>query len=176
VARYLLSSRTVLDIIQRNGKPGEQWLKAVTAAYRVTAQDVCISAVTPMSVRGEIDRRIDETKAGQVDKDFSLDDLLQMRRNADAFFDEYAGENRIVEISADVADRWGDLLDQRLTYTDATTGKSQDIGSVLKLEIATAIVGRKGISFTYVERAQACHGGIGGLRVEDPTVPVKAPK
>lgn len=176
MARYLLSSRTVLDIIQRKGRPGEQWLKAATAAYRMTAQDVCISAVTPMSVRGEIDRRIAETRAGEVDKDFSLDDLLQMRRNAEAFFEEHAGENRIVEISAAVADRWGDLLDQSLTYADPATGKPQAIGSVLKLEIATAIVGRKGISFTYVERAQACHGGIGGLRVEDPTLPVKGPQ
>jgi hypothetical protein len=175
VARYLLSSRTVLDILQRNGKPGERWLQAVTAAYRVMAQDVCVSAVTPMSVRGEIDRRIAETKAGAGDRDFSHDSLLLMRRNAADFFDEYAVENRIVEISAAIADRWGDLLDQRFIYTDAT-GQPQDIGSVLKLEFATAIIGRKGIPFTYVERAQTCHGQIEGLRVEDPTVPVGAPR
>ena len=171
MARYLLSSRTMLDIIQRKGQPGEKWLNAA-AKRGITAADICISAVCPMALRVEIERLIEKERKNKEEKtgktDFSLDDLRIMQRNSHEFIQEYAKDNRVIEASMSVADRWGDLLDQELEYLDLATNKPFLIGSVQKLEIATAIVGRHDIGFTYVERAQDVHRHINGLVVEDP--------
>jgi len=171
MARYLLSSRTLLDIIQRKGQPGEVWLSAKVKQHGLIARDICVSAVAPMAVPREIDRRIASMKGGTPDPHFTLDDLHRMRRNADAMFREFGAKDRIVAITAPVAERWGDLLDQAIEYVDPQ-GSRYKIGSVQKLEIATAIVGRDHIPYAYVERAQVSHGGIDGLTVEDPTVPI----
>lgn len=173
MARFLLSSRTLLDIIQRKGEPGELWLSAKVKQHQLIINDICISAIAPMAVPREIDRRIALTKSGQPDPHFSLDDLLKMRRNADAVFRDFAAKNRIVAMTAPIAERWGDLLDQEFEYVDPQ-GARYKIGSVQKLEIATAIVGRNHIPFAFVDRLQAVHAGIDGLTVEDPTVPIAA--
>jgi len=170
MARYLLSSRTVLDIIQRKGEPGEAWLAAAAAQRDVIARDLCISAVTPMAVRRELNRRIALIQAGTPDPDFSHDDLIQMGRNAEALFREYGAEDRIVPMTASIATRWGELLDQKINYVDSED-REYPIGSVQKLEIATAIVGRNDIPYVYVEREQKAHAGLNGLVVEDPTRP-----
>lgn len=169
--RYLLSSRTVLDIIQKKGQPGEVWLSQTSKTKGLIARDVCIAAAAPMSIGREIDRRIAAWKAGQSDPDFSLDDLQQMHRNADVLFRDYASDDRIVPMTAPIAARWGDLLDQKIDYIGAD-GKPYGIGSVQKLEVATAIIGRDHIPYVYVERAQPSLAGINGLVVEDPTLPV----
>lgn len=170
MARYLLSSRTFLDIIQHKEQPGETWLTAAASQHGVMARDLCISAVTPMAVRRELARRIALIKAGTPDPDFSHDDLIQMNRNAETLFRDYGGEDRIVPMTASIATRWGDLLDQKIEYLDAN-GTPYAIGSVQKLEIATAIVGRNDIPYVYVERGQKAHAGLNGLVVEDPTRP-----
>lgn len=168
MARYLLSSRTILDITQRKGQPGERWLTAAARTHNVIARDLCISAVTPMAVRRELTRRIASLQSGTRDPHFSHDDLLQMARNAEALWREFAAEDRIVPMTAQIATRWGELLDQAIDYVDAD-GTVYQIGSVQKLEIATAIVGRGDIGYVYVERAQASHADLNGLAVEDPT-------
>jgi hypothetical protein len=138
----------------------------------VIARDLCISAVTPMAVRRELSRRIALIQGGTRDPHFSHDDLFQMTRNAEGLWREFAAEDRIIPMTAQIATRWGDLLDQAIDYVDANNATYQ-IGSVQKLEIATAIVGRGDIGYVYVERAQASHNCINGLAVEDPTSSVQ---
>lgn len=166
--RYLLSSRTVLDVVQRKRQPGEVWLSRAVKTHGLIARDVCIAAATPMSVRRELDRRIAGWKADRPDPHFTLDDLHLMRRNGDVLFRDFAGDDRLVPMTAAIADRWGDLLDQSIEYADAD-GAPYGIGSVQKLEIATAIVGRNDIPYAYVERAHPSLARINGLVVEDPT-------
>lgn len=171
MARYLLSSRTVLDVIQHKGQPGEVWLAAAASQRGVIARDLCISAVTPMAVRRELEQRIARIKAGTPDPDFLHDDLIQMGRNADTLFRDYGSEDRIVPMTASIATRWGDLLDQKIEYL-SPQGEIYAIGSVQKLEIATAIIGRNDISYDYVEREQEVHANLNGLVVTDPTRPL----
>lgn len=175
MARYLLSSRTVLDIIQRKGRAGELWLSAAVGQRGLISRDVCISAVTPMAVRRELKRRIELLKGGAADPDFSLDDLLVMTRNAETFFRDYGGDKRVVAMTASIAERWGDLLEQSILFSDSD-GSIYPIGSVQKLEIATAIVGRDDIPFAYVERAQKALVGINGLVLEDVGTTITASK
>lgn len=170
--RYLLSARTVLDILQKKGRPGEVWLAAATRKFQLSSLDVYVSAVTPMLVQGEIDAMIADDRAGKPRPGFSLDDLRIMRANSKNFFDDYAARERIVAVSQRIADRWGDLLDRSLVYRDPETGVPAALGSVLKLEIATAIIGLNHIQLFYVERRQDWHQEINGLRVVDPTEPV----
>jgi hypothetical protein len=155
----------VLDIVQKRQQPGELWLRAAVRKHGLIARDVCISAVTPMAVRRELARRVALIKGGSPDPLFSHDDLLQMTRNTDLLIRDYAGDDRIIPISSAIADRWGDLLEQKIEYQD-DAGETYAIGSVQKLEIATAIVGRDNIGYLYVERAQNAFVGINGLVIE----------
>lgn len=163
----------MLDIVQRQGQAGEVWLKAAAKRPGLVARDICVSAVTPMAVRRELVRRLAQIKAGEPDPIFTHDDLLQMQRNAEKLFQDFAADNRIAPITDAVAERWGDLLEQTITYVDAQ-GRSSPIGSVQKLEIANAIVGRDHIPYTYIERLQTAHASLNGLRVEDPTTAAPA--
>ncbi len=80
---------------------------------------------------------------------------------------DFAKRERIVPIDTEVADRWGWLLDMEIEYI-AATGKPYLIGSAQKVEIATAIVGRRGIPFVYVDYFQKSHSEIDDLDVLNP--------
>lgn len=162
----------MLDIVQGKAQPGQQWLDAASQRG-VTTTDICIGAVCPMALRYQIELLIEEAKNNpdKSSQGFSLDDLKIMQRNAQQVIGAFESEGRIIDASAQVADRWGDLLDQTIEYRDSTTGAPYSIGSVQKLEIATAIIGRNGIGFSYVEREQPGHKDINGLVIVDPTKP-----
>ena len=163
MARYLLSSNAVLDIVRKQGKPAQRWLEAVTAAG-TDARDVCISAVVPMNVLGLLEMKIAEARAGASKSLPALRDLEENFRN---YVLDLAADDRIVPMDHHIAERWGILLNSEITYVDAE-GRPYSIGSAEKLEIATAIVGRHGIPFVYVTQKQAAHADLPGLVVESP--------
>ena len=160
---YLLSSQSVLDIVKRLNLPAERWLEAA-ASRSLYEDDICISAVVPMTVMHTIDMEI---AAARKSKDAALASLGKMKTNAQRFLAAYQQNDRIVAMDQRIAARWGDLLDMIITYADPD-GVAYEIESSEKVELATASIGRDGRGFVYVDRRQDAHQSIPDLVVECP--------
>ncbi|MGZ8284324.1 MAG: hypothetical protein ACXW27_07395 [Allosphingosinicella sp.] len=163
--RYLLSSQAFLDICRRQGKPAEKWLERVRRDG-VDARDVCISAVAPMNALGLIAAMIARERAGGAASK-ALPHLRRLETNVREFVRDLAEDDCIVPMDHHIAEQWGVLLDTEIAYVEPD-GRSEEIGSAAKLEIATAIVGRHGIPFTYVIEEQAAYADLPGLLLESP--------
>ncbi len=160
---YLLSSQSVLDIVKRLGLPAERWLEAATSRG-LYEDDICISAVVPMTVTHTIDMEIAAARAA---RDPTLASLGKMKTNAQRFLAAFQQNDRIVAMDQRIAVRWGDLLDMTITYADPN-GVAYEIESSEKVELATASIGRDGRGFVYVDRRQTAHEAIPDLVVECP--------
>jgi hypothetical protein len=169
VTPFLLSSQSVLDIVKRLNLPAERWLEAA-ASRGLYEDDICISAVVPMTVLHEIDTGI---AAARNKKSNTLASLTTMRANAQKFLAAFQQQDRIVSMDHRIAERWGDLLDMELTYADPYRAPYK-VGSSEKVELATASIGRAGHGFVYVDRRQDAHQLVPGLVVECPFEFVKA--
>ena len=163
MTQYLLSSQSVLDIVKRLNLPAERWLEAA-ASRGLYEDDICISAVVPMTVMHKIDMDI---AAARMARDETLAGLGIMKKNARLFLDAYQESDRIVPMDQGIAARWGDLLDMTLTYADPD-GVAYEVESSEKVELATASIGRDGRGFVYVDRRQTAHQTIPDLVVECP--------
>lgn len=172
MARYILSSRTLLDIIQHKGLSGEQWLRNISNRPDVQEGDICLSAVTPMNVERQLDKMVLALRAGEECGGFTLNDCATLQANLTRFVASLEKSERIVPISCAIARKWGVLMDQRIEFIDQEN-QTYDIGSAQKLEIATAIIGRNRITYKYVERKQPGFDGISDLSWEDPGLPVR---
>ena len=152
MAAYLLSSQTVLDIAKKLNLPAERWLRAA-AERRIIENDLCISAVVPMTVMHTVDLWISEARRRRGG---NLAALGAMKRNAERFLGGFMQNERIIPMDHKIAERWGDLLDMDLVFADEDGG-TYGAGSAEKVELATASVGRDGRPFIYVDRLQDAH-------------------
>jgi predicted nucleic acid-binding protein len=164
VARYLLSSQSLLDIARRQGRPAEKWLESATE-QGVDARDVCISAVAPMNVLGLVQAEIAKAAASRTPS--ALLAWRTLEDNIRNYVLDLAADDRIVPMDHHIAERWGILLDCEIQYIDPA-GVPYAIGSAEKLEIATAMIGRHGIPFIYVAEKQDVHATLAELVVESP--------
>ncbi|WP_136661751.1 hypothetical protein [Nitratireductor sp. XY-223] len=160
---YLLSSQSALDIAKRLNLPAERWLEAAVSRG-LYEDDICISAVVPMTVMHTIEMEI---AAARSEKDPTLASLGKLKTNAQRFLAAFQQSDRIVAMDQQIASRWGDLLDMTITYADPN-GVAYEIESAEKVELATASIGRDGRGFVYVERRQSAHRTIPDLVVECP--------
>jgi hypothetical protein len=166
MARYLLSSASIFEIIQNHGLPAEKWLAEVSKRG-ISQIDIYISAVAQTAVRRQL-RLFSEDPARSP---FEPAALMQLSRNATAFFETYENaDDQIVAVDHIIAERWSELLDISIAYL--FDGQPEPIGAVQKIEIATAIVGRHNLSFAFVERAHPDLLKLPGLSIEDPTKPL----
>ena len=166
MSRYLLSSQCVFDVIKRRNLDAELWLKAADARG-VYADDICISAVTPMIIRGQLEQVLSAARAKPETAEYPVPALRDFVDQANRFFEDFARDERIIAMDHRIAARWGDLLDMRITYKDLD-GQSFDLPSATKVEIATALVGRGDFPFVYVDYHQDGHANIPELTVENP--------
>ncbi len=166
MSRYLLSSQCVFDIVKRRNLDAEIWLEA-TDARGIYADDICISAVTPMTIQWELEQAIAAARANPGVADDPVPVLKDFSQQANRFFEDFARDNRIIAMDHKIAARWGDLLDMRITFR-APDGTPFDVASATKVEIATALVGRGDFPLVYVDYHQDGHSEIPGLVVENP--------
>ncbi len=159
---YLLSSQSVLDIVKHQNLPAELWLKAA-ADRGVVEDDICISAVVPMTVLNVIDKQYVKARAEKSD---ALLDLATLRKSAQKFFAALP-QDRIISMDDRIAECWGDLLDVELDFT-RLDGKPDKVGSSEKVELATAKIGLAGHGFTYIDKWKDYHERVEGLVVECP--------
>ena len=121
-----------------------------------------------MSIEQEVNKRINdaaqETSDGGKSRVYELHKLLS---NAKILFKNYVEDQRVINVDGAICERWGWLLETKITFEDQD-GKPYDIGSVQKLEIACAIIGRNNIKFTYVDNARDAAGAISDLVMERP--------
>jgi len=165
VTPFLLSSQSVFDIVKRINLPAERWL-ADAGSRNLYEEDICISAVVPMTVQHAIATEIESARQRNSPE---LAALKILQDNARKFLAAFQQQDRIVSMDHRIAERWGDLLDMKLTGTDPY-GAPNPIGSSEKVELATASIGRDGQGFVYVDRRQEAHDHVPGLVVECPHV------
>ena len=166
MSRYLLSSQSAFDIIKRRNLDAELWLEAADDRD-IYADDICISAVTPMTIRWELEQAIAEARTNPEEAGVPVPVLRDFSRQADRFFEDFARDDRIIAMDHKIAFRWGDLLDMRITF-NAPDGTSYEVTSATKVEIATALVGRGDFPLVYVDYHQDGHACIPDLVVENP--------
>ncbi|MGX5721453.1 hypothetical protein [Shinella zoogloeoides] len=166
---YLLGSQTVLDIAKNLDLPAERWLRAA-GEKRINEDDLCVSAVVPMTVMHTIDMLIHDARK---ERRGNLAALGAMKRNAERFLGGFMQNERIIPMDHRIAERWGELLDMDLVFVDED-GATRSVGSAEKVELATASIGRDGRPFIYVERQQDDHLLIPSLVVECPFAFVQA--
>jgi len=167
MSRYLISTRVLLDLAKPDAENrARQWL--MKASDRDIAEtDLYISAATAMRLPLQIEGDIARAQKGELPPPPTVDQLRLLQRNINKLIGEYEARERIVAMDYSIARRWGGLLDTRLSYREAN-GSVAEIGSVEKVEIATATEGLNGVSFTYVAYAQEAYATIPGLVVETP--------
>ncbi len=163
---FLLSSQTVLDIAKKQNLPAERWLEAATSRG-IYEEDICISAVVPMTVMHTIEQQIAIARKSRSTIEPTVASLGIVKTNAQRFITAFHASDRIVPMDHLIAGRWGDLLNMELVFTDEH-GVTYEVGSSEKIELATASVGRDGLPFVYVDRAQITHSTIPNLDVECP--------
>ena len=166
MSRYLISSQCVFDIIKRRNLDAELWLEAADARG-IYADDICISAVVPMTIQWQLEQTLAAARAQPHVATYPVPLLKDFIDQANSFFEDFAREDRIIAMDHKIARRWGDLLDMRITFTDPS-GKKYDVPSSTKVELATALVGRGDFPFVYVDYHQDGHDIVPGLAVENP--------
>lgn len=166
MARYLLSSQCAFDIIKRRNLDAEIWFETADARG-IYLDEVYISAVTPMTILWQLEQLLAAERANPGSTDFPVPVLKDFIDQANRFFEDFAEEDRIVAMDHKIAERWGDLLDMKITYT-SPDGSPYDVPSAIKVEIATALVGRGDFPLVYVDYHQNGHQQIPKLAVENP--------
>lgn len=166
MSRYLMSSQCVFDVIKRRNLDAELWLEAADSRG-IYADDVCISAVTPMTIRWRLEQALAAARTNPEAADYPVPVLRDFIDQADRLFEDFARDDRIIAMDHRIASRWGDLLDMRITYR-SPDGQPYDVPSATKVEIATALVGRGDFPFVYVDYHQDGHAEIPGLAIENP--------
>ena len=156
MARYLLGTQCLVDIAKQDGLPAQRWLEAA-GRRGIHLSDVYISAVTPMILTRAF-KRAAQTPAHQA-----------IRQACEHLVRRYAQAGQVVPVTREIADRWGDLIDYDLPYTNAS-GETKLFDSHEKLVMATAIEGVDGRPFTLVSRRHDAHRILQplGLQLEDP--------
>lgn len=158
--RYLLSTDCVLDIIKRRNLEAEIWFE--NADRRGIFDDVYISAVTPMIIQKKL------TRPGDVAENEST--LEDFREQADEFFQIFEGfarDSGIIAMDRAIALKWGTLLDMTITFK-TPNGESSEVSSETKVEVATALVGTRGLRYVYVDYYRNWHTEFEKLIVENP--------
>ena len=166
MARYLLSSQCVFDIIKKANLAAEQWMEAADQR-NIYADDICISAVTPMTVLLELEEALAFARQYPDKTKYPVPEIKDFIAQANRFFDDFAQDDRIVPMDHKIASRWGDLLDMRITFTDED-GKPFDVPSATKVELATALIGRGDFPLVYVDYRRDGHDQVPNLSVEHP--------
>lgn len=166
MSRYLLSSQCVFDIVKRRNLDAEIWLEAADARG-IYADDICISAVTPMTIQWELEQAIAAARGNPEAAEIPVPILKDFAQQANRFFEDFARDDRIIAMDHKIASRWGDLLDMRISF-QAPDGSTYDVASATKVEIATALVGRGDFPLVYVDYHQTGHAEVPGLVVENP--------
>ena len=166
MSRYLLSSQCVFDIIKQRNLNAEIWLEAADARG-IYADDIYISAVTPMIILWNLEQAIAAARAKPESAEIPITVLKDFTQQGNRLFEDFARDDRIIAMDHKIASRWGDLLDMPITFA-APNGKPYDVPSATKVEIATALVGRSDFPLVYVDYHQDGHAGIPGLVVENP--------
>lgn len=154
--RYLLSTQALLDVAKQAGLPAQRWLEAA-GARGIQSSDVHISAVSPMILTRAF-RQAEQSPAHDA-----------VRRACESLVKRFAQAGQVVPVTQEIADRWGELLEYELSYTNAA-GESKLFDSHEKLVMATAIEGIDGRPFVLVSRRHPAHGALKplGLQLEDP--------
>ena len=137
MSRYLMSSQCVFDVIKRRNLDAELWLEAADSRG-IYADDVCISAVTPMTIRWRLEQALAAARTNPEAADYPVPVLRDFIDQADRLFEDFARDDRIIAMDHRIASRWGDLLDMRITYR-SPDGQPYDVPSATKVEIATAL-------------------------------------
>lgn len=166
MSRYLMSSQCVFDVIKRRNLNAELWLEAADSRG-IYADDICISAVTPMTIRWQLEQALTAARAKPEAAVYPVPVIRDFIDQANRLFEDFARDDRIIAMDHRIAARWGDLLDMRITYRDLD-GRPFEVPSATKVEIATALVGRGDFPFVYVDYHQDGHADIPGLTVENP--------
>ena len=166
MSRFLLSSQSAFDIIKRRNLDAELWLMAADARG-IYADDICISAVTPMTIQWELEQAIAAARANPATAVLPVPVLKDFSQQANRLFEDFARDDRIIAMDHKIAFRWGDLLDMRITFS-APNGTNYEVPSATKVEIATALVGHGDFPLVYVDYHQDGHADIPGLVVENP--------
>jgi hypothetical protein len=163
MARYLLGTQCLMDVAKSIGLPPQRWFE--TAAKRgIDRSDVFISAVSPMILRTAF-----ETAAKRSADAATKANYAAIRKNTDILTGRLVSAGSVVPMTKEIADRWGELLELKLTYENKT-GEVAEYKFPEKLVFATAMVGIDGVPFSLVEKSQQAHGALAalGLLVEDP--------
>jgi hypothetical protein len=166
MTRYLLSSQCVFDIIKRQNLDAEIWLETADSR-KIYDDDICISAVAPMTIRWELEELLEKAKADPAAALIPVPVLRSFIDQANRFFDHFAHGDRIIAMDHNIAKRWGDLLDMKITFQDPS-GNPYDVGSAQKVELATALVGRAGFPLVYVDYRQPGLQTVPNLSLEHP--------
>ncbi|KCZ52631.1 hypothetical protein [Hyphomonas pacifica] len=166
MSRYLLSSQCVFDIIKRRNLDAELWLEAADARG-LYADDICISAVTPMTIQWQLEQALAYARAHPETTEYPVPVIKEFIDQANRFFEEFARHDRIIPMDHKIASKWGDLLDMKITFQDQD-GRDYDVPSATKVEIATALIGRGDFPLVYVDYHQDGHASIPNLAVENP--------
>ena len=154
--RYLLGTQCFVDIAAGSGLPPQRWISALDP-IKVPARDVTISAVTPMILTASFAGQLTPSQAA-------------LRQSCEQLVQRFVLSKRVVPITKEIADRWGQLLTFSLAFERG--GASVDYDYRERLVMATAIEGHDGIPFTLVERRQPAHTALEpiGLVLADPYV------
>ena len=171
MSRYLLSSQCVFDIIKRRNLDAELWLEAADARG-LYADDICISAVTPMTILWQLEQALADARANPEKAEYPVPVIRDFIDQANRFFEEFARNDRIIAMDHKIATRWGDLLDMKITYTDPDRN-DYAVASATKIELATALVGRGDFPLVYVDYHQDGHADVPNLAIENPEDIVK---
>lgn len=166
MSRYLLSSQCVFDIIKRRNLDAELWLEAADSRG-IYADDICISAVTPMTILWQLEQAMADARANPQNAEHPVPVIRDFIEQANRLFEDFARDDRIVAMDHKIAKRWGDLLDMKITFKDPE-GEPYDVPSATKVELATALVGRSDFPLVYVDYHQDGHTEVPNLSVENP--------
>jgi hypothetical protein len=124
-------------------------------ARGIDMNDIYISAVTPMIILTALEKA---PVSGYIQ---------QLRENVETIAQRFVDRRLIAPVTKEIADRWGKLLPQPLSYND-DAGAMHKYTFHEKLVLATALEGIEGRPFVLVDRRQEAHREL-NLDVEDPS-------
>jgi predicted nucleic acid-binding protein len=152
--RYLLGVQCLLDIAKHADLPAERWMESAEARG-IDMNDIYISAASPMILLSALDKA---PASGYIQ---------QLRENVETIVQRFVDRKLIAPVTKEIADRWGKILPQPLTYND-DAGVTHKYTFHEKLILATALEGIEGRPFVLVDRRQEAHREL-NLDLEDPS-------
>lgn len=161
--QYLLATQTLLDIAKRDGNPAYQWFDTATPDRGVPVEDILISAVSPAIIEHSF-----RTRPSSIELRHFHDLVVRT-------VDRFVRAGLVVDITKDIADMWGRLHAEQLTYEISPAAADQPRQTGLyasheKFVFATALIGIGGRPLTLVTRVHDAHRQLAaiGLLTEDP--------